>query len=114
MTVQTQTKFRVIGQRTQKVDAIDKVTGRAQFGADVKLPRMLYGKVLRSSYAHALIKRIDTSKAEALEGVVAVITGDDLQEIATGGQGPFGSITPHDHYLSQEVIARDTILYLWQ
>ena len=70
--------FRVIGHRTPKVDALDKVTGRAQFGADVTLPRMLVGKVLRSPHAHARIKRIDTSKAAALPGVKAVITGKDL------------------------------------
>ena len=70
--------FRVIGRRTPKVDALDKVTGRAQFGADVTLPRMLVGKVLRSPYAHARIKRIDTSKAAALPGVKAIITGHDL------------------------------------
>jgi CO/xanthine dehydrogenase Mo-binding subunit len=58
--------FRVIGRRTPKVDALDKVTGRAQFGADVALPRMLVGKVLRGPYAHARIKRIDTSKAAAV------------------------------------------------
>ena len=61
----TQT-FRVIGRRTPKVDALDKVTGRAQFGADVALPRMLVGKVLRSPHAHVRIKCIDTSKAAAV------------------------------------------------
>ena len=75
--------FRVIGRRTPKVDALDKVTGRAQFGADVTLPRTLVGKVLRSPYAHARIKRIDTSKAAALPGVKAVITGNDLPKISS-------------------------------
>jgi CO/xanthine dehydrogenase Mo-binding subunit len=58
--------FCVIGRRTPKVDALDKVTGRAQFGADVALPRILVGKVLCSPYAHARIKCINTSKATAV------------------------------------------------
>jgi CO/xanthine dehydrogenase Mo-binding subunit len=60
--------FRILGRKTPKVDAIDKVTGRAQFGADVPLPRLLIGKVLRSPHAHARIRRIDTLKAAALPG----------------------------------------------
>src|SRR4029450_7282525 len=85
--------FRVIGRRTPKVDALDKVTGRAQFSADVALPRMLVGKVLRSPYTHARIKRIDTSKASALPGVKAVIMGNDLPQIALGASGPGGGET---------------------
>ena len=74
----TAQKFRVIGRRVPKVDAIDKVTGRAQFGADVLLPRKLVGKVLRSPHAHARIRSIDTSAAERLPGVVCVVTGEDI------------------------------------
>ena len=76
--------FRVIGRRVPKVDAIDKVTGRAQYGADILLPRKLVGKVLRSPHAHARIARIDTSQAKALAGVMAVITGNDLPPITLG------------------------------
>jgi xanthine dehydrogenase molybdenum-binding subunit len=64
----------VVGQRVARVDALDKVTGRAQYTSDLKLPGMLYGAFLRSPHAHALIKRIDTSKAEAVPGVKAVLT----------------------------------------
>jgi xanthine dehydrogenase molybdenum-binding subunit len=64
----------VVGQRMARVDALDKVTGRAKYTSDLKLPGMLYGAFLRSPHAHAFIKRIDTSKAEALPGVKAVIT----------------------------------------
>ena len=92
MDTQTRT-FRVIGRRTPKVDALDKVTGRAQFGADVILPRMLVGKVLRSPHAHARIKHIDTGKAAALPGVKAVITGNDLPQITLGASGPGGVAT---------------------
>ena len=87
MDTPTQT-FRVIGRRAPKLDALDKVTGRAQFGADVTLPRMLVGKVLRSPHAHARIKCIDTSKAIILPGVKAVITGNDLPQITLGASGP--------------------------
>jgi CO/xanthine dehydrogenase Mo-binding subunit len=103
--------FRVIGRRVPKVDAIDKVTGRAQYGADILLPRKLVGKVLRSPHAHARITRIDTSQAAALPGVLAVITGNDLPAITPGMAGPSGQVTMHDFYLSQEILARTTVLY---
>ena len=59
--------FKVIGSRPIRPDGVDKVTGRAAFGADLSLPGMLQGLVLRSPHAHARIKSIDTSKAEALD-----------------------------------------------
>src|SRR5215470_5140204 len=103
--------FRVIGRRTPKVDALDKVTGRAQFGADVILPRMLVGKVLRSPYAHARIKRIDTSQAAALPGVQAVITGHDLPRVIPGAAGGAGTASAREYYVSQEILARDKALF---
>ena len=66
-----------IGQRTIRPDGVDKVTGTAQYGADGVMPGMVWGKILRSPHAHANIKKIDTSKAAALKGVVAVMTGDE-------------------------------------
>ena len=66
--------YRHIGKATPRKDARAIVTGRAQYIDDVKLPGMLYGKVLRSPYPHARIKNIDTSKAEACPGVKAVLT----------------------------------------
>ncbi|MCP5080197.1 MAG: xanthine dehydrogenase family protein molybdopterin-binding subunit [Alphaproteobacteria bacterium] len=71
-------EFKVIGTRPERPDGVDKVTGRARFGADMVMPGMLIGKVLRSPHAHANIKSIDTSAAEALEGVKAVITAADF------------------------------------
>jgi CO/xanthine dehydrogenase Mo-binding subunit len=103
--------FRVIGRRTPKVDALDKVTGRAQFGADVALPRMLVGTVLRSPYAHARIKRIETSQAAALPGVKAVITGHDLPQITPDASGPGGVATAREYYVSREILARDKVLF---
>ena len=103
--------FRVIGRRIPKVDALAKVTGRAQFGADVALPRMLVAKALRSTHAHARILRIDTREAEALPGVAAVITRDDFPEITPGTPRAYAIATMHDHYASCEVMARDKVLY---
>jgi CO/xanthine dehydrogenase Mo-binding subunit len=66
-----------VGKSLPRVDARDKVTGRAEYAYDLRLPGMLHAKVLRSAHAHARIVSIDTSKAEALPGVKAVITGAD-------------------------------------
>ncbi len=68
----------MIGTRPVRHDGVDKVTGRARYGADIHLAGMLYGAVKRSPHAHAVIKRIDTSKALALPGVKAVISNDDF------------------------------------
>src|SRR5438309_2361650 len=68
----------VIGKPFRKVDARAKCTGQTRFADDIALPRMLFCKMLRSPVPHALIKRIDASKALKLAGVVAVITGEDL------------------------------------
>ncbi|HEY7556616.1 MAG TPA: xanthine dehydrogenase family protein molybdopterin-binding subunit [Candidatus Binatia bacterium] len=70
-------KFSVVGRRVQRVEGFDKVTGDAKFIADIYLPGMLVGKVLRSPFAHARIRHIDTSKAERLPGVRAVVTAED-------------------------------------
>ena len=67
-----------IGQRMRKVDGPAKATGRAKYTDDIQLPGMLHGKILRSPYPHARIVAIDTSRAEALEGVHAVVTGRDM------------------------------------
>ena len=73
-----------VGKRIPKRDAIDKVTGRAIYIQDLKVPGMLYGKILRSKYPHARIVRIDTSKAKKLLGVRAVITAEDVPQIRYG------------------------------
>ncbi|MCA1636344.1 MAG: molybdopterin-dependent oxidoreductase [Acidobacteria bacterium] len=71
-------KLKVVGKPFRKVDARSKCMGQTRFADDIVLPRMLYAKLLRSHEPHALIKSIDTSKAEAVPGVIAVITGQDL------------------------------------
>jgi 4-hydroxybenzoyl-CoA reductase subunit alpha len=70
--------YKVIGKPRPKVDAYGKVTGRALYADDIMLPRMLYSRLLRSPHAHANILSIDASRALALPGVIAVITGQDL------------------------------------
>ena len=104
--------YRVIGRDTPKVDGVAKVTGRAIFGADVKLPGMLVGKVLRSPHAHAVISSIDTAAAEALPGVKAVVTSRDFPELTVGRATSLGTATSREAFLSQEVMARDKALFV--
>jgi CO/xanthine dehydrogenase Mo-binding subunit len=80
-------QFKVIGSRVTRPDGIDKVTGRAKYGADAFAPGQLTALVLRSPHAHARIKKIDTSKAEKLPGVKAVITAADLPDLTGGDRG---------------------------
>ena len=70
--------YNVVGTRPVRHDASNKVTGRDQFGADIQFAGLLHGRILRSPFAHARIRSISTSKAEAMPGVKAVVTGDDL------------------------------------
>jgi CO/xanthine dehydrogenase Mo-binding subunit len=72
------TPLRVVGQRVPRIDAVDKVTGRARFATDLVLPGMLHAAVLRSPHAHARIARLDAARARALPGVHAVITAAEL------------------------------------
>jgi CO/xanthine dehydrogenase Mo-binding subunit len=80
-------QFKVIGTRVKRPDGIDKVTGRAKYGADAFAPGQLVALVLRSPHAHARIKKIDTSKAEKLAGVKAIITSADLPDLTNGDRG---------------------------
>ena len=98
-----------IGQRTLRPDGIEKVTGSAQYAADYSMPGMVWGKVLRSPHAHALIKTIDTSKAERLKGVLAVMTGDDLPLLPLDVPLPNG---PNDiRWIARGCMAREKVLY---
>ena len=69
--------FKVVGRPEPRLDGVEKVTGKALYTVDVKLPSMAYGKILRSPYAHARLVHVDAARAEALPGVFAVITGND-------------------------------------
>jgi CO/xanthine dehydrogenase Mo-binding subunit len=72
--------FRVIGTRVAKLDAVEKVTGAVQYLPDLELPGMVWGKILRTRVPHARITRIDTSRAEALPGVLGVVTGRNVAQ----------------------------------
>ncbi len=96
-----QRAFKVVGTRPNRPDGLDKVTGRAKFGADAYAPGMLHAAIVRSPHAHARIVKIDATKALALKGVKAVVTRADF---ATG-------LTGEDWNILENVMAGDTALY---
>lgn len=93
---------RWVGKPVTRIDAVDKATGKFKFMSDLAFPGMLWGRVLRSKYSHALIGRVDTAKAEALPGVRAVLTARDV----TGLNG-FGIVVP-----DQPVLCWNKVRYL--
>jgi CO/xanthine dehydrogenase Mo-binding subunit len=103
-------RFKWVGTRPIRPDGVPKVTGRALYGADLKLPGMLYGKVLRSPHAHARIRSIDTSKAEALKGVKAVVTAADLPEQKNEFIGP-ERVAVNFWHVTRNILAREKVLY---
>src|SRR5437016_8434297 len=96
------TEFSIIGKPIAMVDAAGKTTGAGKYTDDLCLPGMLVGKILHSAYPHARIKRIDTSRAEKLDGVVAVVTGKDAPT-------PYG-ILPVGH--DEHALALDKVRYV--
>ena len=107
---QPQQAFKWVGTRPVRPDGVPKVTGAAQFGADYYLPGMLYGRVLRSPHAHARIRSIDTSRAEALPGVKAVITGADLPDHPFEFVGP-ERLAVNFWHITRNIMAREKALY---
>ena len=110
-TVLSNEEFDTVGTNPIRHDGAEKVTGRAKYGADTILPGMLYGKILRSPHAHAVIKTVDTSAAAAHPGVHAVVTSADwpetsmkLVDLAEGSIHNLG-------FLSMNVLARGKALY---
>ena len=99
----TDQDFTVVGTRVPRPDGVDKVTGRARYGADAYAPGQLVGLVLRSPHAHARIKNIDASKAEKIPGVKAVVTSADMPDL-TGGR-------PDMYDMLENCMARDRALY---
>jgi CO/xanthine dehydrogenase Mo-binding subunit len=104
-----QRDFKYIGTRPIRHDGADKVTGRANYGADFSLPGMLYGYVVRSPHAHARILSIDTAAAESSPGVKAVITAKDLPSAA--GKTLMGEVGFDLGDMSDNLLARDKALY---
>ncbi len=99
-----------VGARTLRPDGVDKVTGRARFGADLYLPNMLVGKVLRSPHPHAWIRGIDVSKALALKGVKAIVTRDDFDDLPSEFV-PAGEMMVNYRDMVRNVLAREKVLY---
>jgi CO/xanthine dehydrogenase Mo-binding subunit len=102
--------FKVVGTRPIRPDGVEKVTGKAIFGTDYKAANMLHGAIVRSPHPHARIKSIDTSKAEAVPGVKAIVTGADFPSlediIVRMGEGSGSTVD-----LSQNIMAKDTAFY---
>ena len=101
--VLSNTEYKTVGKRPIRHDGYDKVTGKAQYSADIILPGLLHGAVLRSPHAHAAIKSIDTSRAEAHPDVRAVVTSKDLPDPSGWDIG--------DRHLSNKVLASDKVVY---
>ena len=91
-------KVSTVGKGAFRVDAAEKVTGQAKYSADFSMPRMCYGKLLRSPYSHAKIVRIDASRAEKLPGVKAIVLGKDAPLMG-------------EYIMDRYVIARDVVRY---
>lgn len=98
-----------IGQRTIRPDGADKVTGRASYSSDTHMPGMIWGKVLRSPHAHAIIKSIDTSKAEKLPGVKGVVTHKDIVEFPLDKSVMLG--IQDMRWMCRNVMAREKALF---
>ncbi len=103
-------KYKWIGTRPDRPDGADKVTGRARFGADFNMPGQLIGKVLRSPHAHATIRSIDTSAAEALPGVKAVVTSKDFPD-QENLIVPAGEMQVNMRDVTRNIMAREKALY---
>src|ERR1700741_2518821 len=102
--------LKIVGTRPIRPDGVDKVTGRANFGADMKMPGMLWGKIKRSPHAHARIVSINTDKAMALPGVKAVTTRADFPDIPRD-KAQVGSMPHNLRDLSRNCMAKDKVLY---
>ena len=104
----------MVGKRLPRVDARERVTGEALYPADLELPGMVHAKMLRSPHAHARIRRIDTSRAEALKGVLAVVTAADFPELPVGATIPMGE-TGYDMWMVAQInMARHKVHWVGQ
>jgi CO/xanthine dehydrogenase Mo-binding subunit len=105
-------EHQIVGTNLPKVDAPERVTGKATFGADLNLPGMLWAKIVRSSYPHARIKKINTSKAAALPGVKAVITAQDFPVLEKGATAPLvGEVSISLNAVREIAMASDKARY---
>ncbi len=104
-------EFDVVGTRPIRPDGLDKVTGRARYSADIHLPGMLHGKLLRSPHAHARIRSIDCSKALELPGVKAVVTAADMPEVSAEFTDQEEGAMVNYGFYGRNIIAREKALY---
>ncbi len=102
--------LKVVGTRPIRPDGVDKVTGRARYGADINLPGQLFGRVIRSPHAHARLLSIDTAAAEALAGVKAVVTRDDFPEMPVE-YAAAGELIVNFRDVTRNMMAREKVLY---
>ena len=105
-------EYKVVGTRPIRHDGPDKVIGRARYAADIHLPGMLHGKILRSPHAHARIKGIDPTRALALPGVHAVVTAADLPDVSAEVADQEEGAAVNYGFYSRNVMAREKALYL--
>ena len=110
MIIKDKKEYKVIGTRPIRHDGIEKVTGRALYSADVKLPQLQIGAFLRSPYAHANILSIDTTEAEKHSGVTAVVTGKDF-EVGENKEIEIGEGIANFKFDSMNIMAKDKVLY---
>src|ERR1043166_4183725 len=97
------TTYSVVGKNARRVDGVEKVTGKAVYTGDIELPGMAYAKILRSPVAHARLVKVDASKAASLNGVVTVLTRDDIKEF----NYLYGAI-----YKDQSIVAVEKVRYV--
>ncbi len=109
-----QAELKVVGKRLPRVDARERVTGEAVYPADLELPGMVHAKLLRSPHAHARIRRIDTARAAALEGVLAVVTATDFPELPVGSMIPMGELGYDMWMVAQVNLARHKVHWVGQ
>lgn len=120
-------ELRSVGRATPRVDALERVTGKATYTGDVRLPGMLHARVLRSPHPHARIRRIDVSKARAMQGVEAVLTHENCDIVWSSGDSrnkrylfnnpvrfvgdAVAAVAARDRHLAEEALARITVDY---
>ena len=105
--------YKVVGTRPIRHDGYDKVTGKAIYGADIKLPGLIWGSVARSPHAHAKIISIDTTEAKKMDGVLAVITHEDMPK-AENKMVDLGEGSVNFKWASEKLMANNKVIYKGQ
>ena len=114
MASNTSSAHQVVGKRLPRVDAKERVTGQAIYPADLSLPGMVHAKLLRSPHAHARIRSIDVAQAQALKGVLAIVTAADFPELPVGATIPMGE-TGYDMWMIAAInLARGKVHWVGQ